>query len=85
MRKIEIEGHNTAVTICIIVLVFLCILGAAFGILCLEALLVMWLWNLVVPAIIATAPTIGFWVAMGLMILCNILFGSVVRVSSGKK
>ena len=61
------------------------ILAFAFGCLCLEALLVMLLWNAVVPLLWATAPELGFWAAMGLMLLCNILFGSVVRVGSGKK
>lgn len=61
------------------------VLAIVFGCLCLEAWVVMLLWNAVIPLIWATAPTLGFWAAMGLMFLCNLLFGSVVRVSSGKK
>jgi hypothetical protein len=45
----------------------------------------MLLWNAVIPLLWATAPELGFWAAMGLMLLCNLLFGSVVRSGSGKK
>ena len=61
------------------------ILAIAFGFLCLEAWLVMLLWNAVIPLIWVTAPELGFWAAMGLMLLCNLLFGATVRVGSGKK
>jgi hypothetical protein len=61
------------------------ILALTFGLLCLEAWLVMFLWNAVIPLLWATAPVLKFWAAMGLMLLCNLLFGSTVRVSSGKK
>lgn len=61
------------------------ILAIVFALLCFEAWLVMLLWNAVIPLLWATAPELGFWAAMGLMFLCNLLFGSTVRVSSGKK
>jgi hypothetical protein len=61
------------------------ILALIFGLLCLEAWFVMLLWNAVIPLLWATAPELTFWAAMGLMLLCNILFGTTVRVSSGKK
>ena len=61
------------------------ILAIVFACLCFEAWLVMLLWNAVIPLLWATAPELGFWAAMGLMLLCNLLFGSVVRGSSGKK
>jgi hypothetical protein len=67
------------------ILAIVFILALAFGLLCLEAWFVMLLWNAVIPLLWATAPELGFWAAMGLMLLCNLLFGSVVRVSSGKK
>lgn len=67
------------------ILAIVLILALAFGFLCLEAWVVMFLWNAVIPLIWTTAPTLGFWAAMGLMFLCNLLFGSTVRVSSGKK
>ena len=67
------------------VLAIVLILALAFGCFCLEALFVMLLWNAVIPLLWATAPELSFWAAMGLMLLCNILFGSVVRIGSGKK
>jgi hypothetical protein len=38
-------------------------------------LVVMWLWNWLVPELLG-APTIGFFQALGLLTLCKILFGS---------
>ena len=61
------------------------VLAIVFGCLCLEALFVMLLWNAVIPLLWVTAPTLGFWAAMGLMLLCNILFGTTLRIGSGKK
>ena len=67
------------------ILAIIIILAIAFGLLCFEAWLVMLLWNAVISLLWATAPELGFWAAMGLMLLCNLLFGSVVRIGSGKK
>lgn len=39
-------------------------------------LLVMSLWNALLPAIIGV-KTIGFWQALGLLVLCRILFGGL--------
>jgi hypothetical protein len=36
---------------------------------------VMWLWNLVVPALFAGAHNIDYSHALGLLVLCRILFG----------
>ena len=48
------------------------------GCLMFSAWLVMLLWNAVVPMIWVSAPTISYWTAMGVMLLCHILFGSIV-------
>jgi hypothetical protein len=58
------------------------VLAMVFGGLCLEAWLVMLLWNAVMPLLWATAPTLGFWAAMGLIILCHILFGKTINIKS---
>ncbi|SCC09907.1 hypothetical protein GA0061071_105307 [Kosakonia oryzendophytica] len=39
-------------------------------------LVVMSLWNAVLPAIVGV-KTIGFWQALGLLVLCRILFGGL--------
>ena len=67
------------------ILAIVLIFALAFGLLCLEAWFVMLLWNAVIPLIWAMAPELGFWAAMGLKLLCNLLFGSVVRGGSGEK
>ncbi|MYM38087.1 hypothetical protein [Duganella qianjiadongensis] len=36
---------------------------------------VMWLWNAVMPGIFSGVQSIDYWHAMGLLILCRILFG----------
>ena len=56
-------------------------LGLLFGAMCLEAWIIMLLWNAVMPCIWATAPTLSFWVSFGLMWLCHLLF---IGVSSNK-
>ena len=46
------------------------------GIAALLGLLVMSLWNALLPAIIGV-KAIGFWQALGLLVLCRILFGGL--------
>lgn len=57
-------------------LILVLILGLCFGLMCLEALFVMLLWNAIVPSILIIATPISFWGAMGLSILCTLLFGT---------
>ena len=47
----------------------------ATGIAALLALLVMLLWNWLIPTIFVGGPVITFWQALGLLILAKILFG----------
>lgn len=68
-----------AVVLCI--LAFALVLGLAFGILCFEAWILMLLWNAVIPTLFVGAPMLTFWLSMGLMLICHILFKSNVRVS----
>ena len=56
--------------ICVIILA----IAIVFGALCLDAWLLMMLWNAVLPYIWATAPMLKFWPAFGLLLLSNILF-----------
>jgi hypothetical protein len=59
-----------------IAVVLILSLGLCFGLMCLEALFVMLLWNAIVPSILIIATPISFWGAMGLSLLCSLLFGS---------
>ena len=52
------------------------------GFAALEAWIVMLLWNHVLCAIFTSVPTITFWLAWGILILCNILFKGVATVKS---
>lgn len=51
------------------------IFGLAVGIALLMALPVMLLWNALIPAIFGLT-TISFWQALGLSLLCSLLFKS---------
>ena len=53
---------------------------AAKGLFMLAALaalgaVVMWLWNTVMPGLFAGSQQIDYWRALGLLVLCRILFG----------
>ena len=63
------------------VLVVVICLALCFGVLCLEGWIVMLLWNAVIVTIFG-APTLSFWLSVGILLLCNILFKSVIRNKS---
>ena len=52
------------------------VLAPAF--LALVGLIVMFLWNALVPSLFA-GPVLGFWQAVGLLVLCRLLFGGFRR------
>ena len=53
-----------------------------FGVDCLLALLVMWLWNAIIPVLFVGVGNLWYWGAFGLVLLCNLLFKTTVSVSS---
>ena len=57
----------------------LAFLVCAPAFLAVMSLIVMWLWNALIPSLFA-GPIIGFWQAAGLLLLCRILFGGFRRV-----
>ena len=63
--------------------VILITLAIIFAVTCFEGWLVMLLWNAVMPIIWAEAPKLSFWVAVGVLLLCNLLFKAVS--GGGKK
>ena len=66
-----------------IILGVILILGLVFGLMCLEAWMVMALWNgCLVPAV-TFANQVGFWQTWGIMLICNVLFKNTY--SSSKK
>ena len=60
-----------------LILALLLVLILAFAVGAFEAWIVMLLWNAVLVAIFPSVPTISFWVAWGVLILCNLLFKSI--------
>ena len=68
-------SFGTALFACILVLAVAA--GVAFGVLCIEGLLLMLLWNAVICSLWTTAPTLTFWLSVGLLLICNILFKSI--------
>jgi hypothetical protein len=73
------KGTGWGILVTILLIVFC--LALAFGVLCLEGWIVMLLWNAVAVAVFG-APTLSFWLSVGILLLCNILFKSVVRSKS---
>ena len=73
------KGTGWGILVIILIIVFF--LALAFGILCFEGWIVMLLWNAVVVTVFG-APTLSFWLSVGILLLCNILFKSVVRSKS---
>ncbi len=62
-----------------ILLIIIIALAIAVAIGALEAWIVMLLWNYVLCAIFTSVPTLSFWLAWGLLILVNLLFGCCRR------
>jgi hypothetical protein len=67
-----------------IILTIILVLALVFGILCFEGWLLMLLWNAVIPTIFIGVPTIKFWWAVGLILICNILFKPTIPSNSKK-
>lgn len=57
-------------------LIIFIVLALAFAFAAFEAWIIMMLWNWIVPMFWASAPILNFWLTLGIMMLCNLLFGS---------
>ena len=81
MKKIGefFERYSFGVALLATILVLVIAAGLVFGILCFEAWILMLLWNAVIPSLWVGAPSLTFWLAFGLLLICNILFKSVNR------
>jgi hypothetical protein len=71
------EHHSFGVALLASILVLVFAAGLIFGALCLEAWILMLLWNAVIPSLWAGAPSLTLWLALGLALICNILFKNV--------
>lgn len=81
MKKIGklFENYSFGVALLMCILALVIGAGLAFGILCFEAWILMLLWNAVIPSLWVGAPSLTFWLAFGLLLICNILFKTVSR------
>ena len=67
--------HSLFVSILMIIFATLLGLGIVFGCLCLRAWIIMLLWNWVAVSLF-NAPVLNIWLALGLSLLCSMLFKS---------
>jgi hypothetical protein len=74
------EDYSTGVAVLAIIGIVIGALAWAFGMMCLQAWVVMLLWNWVAVSLFG-APALGFWMAFGLSWLCSLLFKSKVTVN----
>lgn len=64
--------------------VVLAIIGI-IALLFIEPLILTWLWNAVLVVLLPVLPALTYWKAMGLMIICHILFGGTKISTSSKE
>lgn len=81
MKKIGelFENYSFGVALLATILTLVLAAGLVFGVLCFEAWILMLLWNAVITSLWVGAPSLTFWLAFGLILICNILFKSVNR------
>ena len=73
-----------ALALFVVVLVLAIALGLVFGVMAFEAWILMLLWNAVIATLWTGAPSLTFWLAFGLILICNILFKSGKAIASHK-
>lgn len=59
------------------------ILAIVVGIFFLDSWFIMLLWNAVIVTVMEW-NALSFWMACGLNLLCTLLFGSIIKISSKK-
>jgi hypothetical protein len=77
------EEYSVGTAILAIIGIVIGAIAWCFGLMCLQAWLVMLLWNWVAVDLFG-APVLGFWMAFGLRWLCSLLFKSVVTVKKSE-
>ena len=75
------DEHETGVAIILAILLILLSLGIAFGVSCFWGWVFMLVWNNLLPLLWAEAPTIGFWLATGIVFIVRLLFKTSVTVT----
>lgn len=74
------DDYSVGVAILATVGIVIGAIALTFGVMCLQAWLVMLLWNWIAVGLFG-APVLSFWVAFGLRWLCSLLFKSKLTVN----
>lgn len=78
------DDYSVGVAILATVSIVIGAIALTFGVMCLQAWLVMLLWNWIAVGLFG-APALSFWVAFGLRWLCSLLFKSKLTVNKESK
>lgn len=74
------EDYSACTALLITIGIVIGVVVLCFGIMCLRAWFIMLLWNWIMVNLFGV-PTLGFWMAFGLYLLCSLLFKSKVTVN----
>ena len=77
------ECYSTGLAVLLIIGIVIGALALSFGMMCLQAWLVMLLWNWIAVGLFG-APVLSFWLAFGLRWLCGLLFRSKTAMNKSE-
>jgi ABC-type transport system involved in cytochrome c biogenesis permease component len=75
--------RNVALGCLVAILVFALALGIVFGVLCFEGWILMLLWNAILVPLFGFG-TLKFWWAVGILLICNLLFKGTTTITKNK-
>ena len=78
------EEYETGIAVIASLLFILSYLGIAFGMACLWGWAFMLVWNNLLPLLWSNAPTIGFWLSVGVVYVVRLLFKTSVTVNHNR-
>ena len=76
------DEHETGIAVALSILLILLSLGIAFGMACLWGWIFMLVWNNLLPLLWTEAPTISFWLSVGIVFVVRLLFKTTVTVNN---
>ena len=80
MKKLWNYDQPIWVNIVGILLGLIAILAITFGLMCLNAWLIMLVWNVTLPTLFSGVSAITFWKAFGIDFLVWLLFGGISKI-----
>ena len=79
----DVFDTNFALGCLVAILVIALAVGIAFGVLCFEGWILMLLWNAVLVPLFGFGA-LEFWWAVGILLICNILFKGTTTITKNK-